>query len=65
MPHLETMEPDQKYEGFDMYLIRQGARALQEIQELAGKPEMLKAVRKYLEEEQAETKKAIELSENL
>lgn len=64
MPGFPT-SPDEKFEGFDFFLIKEKAHALQSVQELKEKPEMLKAVQKYLEEEAKETRTAIDLAENL
>lgn len=64
MPTL-AMSPDEKYEGFDMYVIQQASRAVKEVQELAEKPELSKAVQKYLKEEKAEIEDAIKLTDNL
>lgn len=64
MPHLEC-SMDEKYEGFDIWVIRNAAESFQKLQELKDKPEMLKAVQKYLKEEQEETKKAIDLADGL
>jgi hypothetical protein len=64
MPEL-ACSADEKYEGFDIWVIRNAADSLKKAKELKDKPEMLKAVEKYLQEEQAEIKAAIDLGENL
>jgi len=63
MPEISSDE--QKYEGFDIWKIRNLAESLEKVQELKDKPEMLKAVQKYLAEEEKEARKAIDLAENL
>lgn len=65
MAHMDTVAPDQKFEGFDIWVIRQKSEALQAVQELQDKPEMLKAVQKYIREEIQEGKAAIDIAENL
>lgn len=57
--------PDEKFEGFDIWVIKDKAHALQAVQELKDKPEMLKAVQKYIKEEIAEKREAVDLIENL
>ncbi len=64
MPDLLGTEDD-KFEGFDKFVVIQGSRALQQVTELKKKPELLKAVEKYLEKELRETSGAIELADNL
>jgi len=59
------MNPDEKFEGFDFFLIKEKAHALTSVRELKDKPEMLKAVQKYLEEEAKEARGAVDLAENL
>ena len=62
------MEPccaDEKYEGFDIWEIRSKADAVKCIQELTKKPEMQKAVQKYLREEETKAKQGVDLVENL
>ncbi len=56
---------DEKFEGFDIWKIRNKAEALQSVQELKDKPEMLKAVQKYIKEEIQEKREAVDLIENL
>ncbi len=65
MPHVDTATPDQKFEGFDIWVIRGKAEALQAVQELKDKPEMLKAVQKYIKEEIQEKREAVDLAENI
>lgn len=64
MPH-SIDSPDQKFEGFDIWVIRAKSEALQAVQELKEKPEMLKAVQKYIKDEIQEARGAIDLAENL
>ena len=63
MPHFETM--DEKFEGFEIYIVRQASRALQEVQELSNKPKLLAAAKKYLEKEKKEIEDALDLTKNL
>ena len=56
---------DEKFEGFDIWKIRNLAESLTRVQELKDKPEMLKAVQKYLKEEEREARQAVDLAENL
>ena len=65
MPHSIDMGPDEKFEGFDIWKIRSLSEALTSVQELKDKPEMLKAVQKYLEEEVKEKRGSIDLAQNL
>ncbi len=65
MPHLETGKMNEKFDGQDLFLVRQASRALQEAAELDAKPKLLKAALKYLEEEKKETNDAIDLAKNL
>ncbi len=65
MPHVDTATPDQKFEGFDIWVIRGKAEALKAVQELDEKPEMLKAVQKYIADEIKEGQKAIDIADNL
>ena len=60
-----AMSPDEKYEGFDIYVIREASRAVKHVQELSKKKELSKAVQKYLKEEKEETEGAIKLTDNL
>jgi len=55
----------EKFEGFDIWEIRTKADSLKAVQELNDKPEMLKAVQKYIKEEIQESKSAIDIAENL
>ena len=57
--------PDEKFEGFDFFLIKEKAHALQSVQELKDKPEMLNAVQKYIKEEIQEKREAVDLAENI
>ena len=65
MPHLETGKMNEKFEGFDMFIVRQASRALNEVAELSDKPKLLKAAQKYLEVEKNEANEAIDLAKNL
>ena len=64
MPSTDTVE-DEKYEGFDIWKIRGAADSFKSLQEIKDKPEMLKAVQKYLKEEQDEAGKAANLIDNI
>ena len=61
----ESCNAEDKFEGFDVWKIRDKAEALTSVQELKDKPEMLKAVQKYLREEELKKKQAVDLAENL
>lgn len=56
---------DEKFEGFDIWKIRSKAEALQAVQELKDKPEMLKAVQKYIADEVQKARGAVDLAEKL
>lgn len=61
----DVCSPDEKFEGFDIWKIRSLSEALTAVQELKDKPEMLKAVQKYIREEIQEGKEKIDIAENL
>ena len=57
MPHAVN-SIDEKFEGFDIWKIRNLAESLTSVQELKDIPEMLKAVQKYLREEEKEARES-------
>ena len=65
MSHLETGKMNEKFDGQDLFLVRQASRALSEVAELSKKPELLKAAQKYLKQEQREAEDAIDIAKNL
>lgn len=64
MPEMCSVEME-KFEGIDIWEVRNAASTLKEAVDLGEKPELLEAAKKWLKEERMKSREAVGLADNL